>query len=265
MTINPLPWLGAVGALASALVAVPAIADPWTMPAGKGRVIVTAIYSQASRTFDDQGKAQQAPDYDQYQVYFQGEYGVTDDLTLLATPSLRRVTVQNGDDSSGLGYTQLGARYRLFNRDGFVVSAQASEYIPGVRRRDRVAQIGSTDFQTDLRAQIGYSFKIGRVDAFASADGGYRFRGDGQPNEIHGDFTLGIHATKRLLLVGNSFNTWSDGAGSQVPAYRYNSIYAGAAYDLSDHVTLQLGGLTTASGRNALRERGIYTGVWIKF
>jgi protein XagA len=174
--------------------------------------------------------------------------------------------VQNGDNSFGLGYTEVGARYKVADTTNFVFSLQASAFIPGQKRSDRVAQIGSTDAQFDLRAQAGYSFDIAGVKGFASADGAYRFRTRNMPNEIHGDFTLGIHATKKLLFMASSYNTWSDGPGRNgFPSYRYSSVYAGGVYDLTNHLSVQLGGLATVSGRNALRERGIYTGFWVKF
>ncbi|MGY4399004.1 hypothetical protein ACVWZA_004216 [Sphingomonas sp. UYAg733] len=264
--MNPGLWLRLLPAFLAVFASAEAQAGPWTMPAGDGRVIVTAIYSHADKTFDGNGDARNAPVYDQYQAYFQAEYGLTDDLTLLLAPSLRRVTVENGDSSTGLGYTELGARYKLLDRNGLVFSLQGTAFIPGVKRRDVVAQIGSTDPQYDARAQVGYGFKIGKTDAFISADGGYRYRAGDQPNEIHSDVTFGVHATKRLMFIANSYNTWSDGRGRNIfPSYRYSNIYAGGVYDLSDRVSLQLGGLATVSGRNALRERGIYTGLWVRF
>jgi protein XagA len=253
--------MAAVACLPSA-----AHADAWTMPAGEGRTIITGIYSHAGDSFDNRGHAFNANDYNQYNVYFQTLYGLTDNLSLLATPSIRRVTVENGQDSFGLGYTELGARYKVADGSHFVVSVQASAFIPGKKRNDIAAQIGSTDGQYDIRAMAGTSFRIGKLDAFASAEGAYRFRSGDEPNEYHGDFTLGVHATRRLLFLANSYNTWSDGRGQGIfPAYRYSTVYAGAVYDLTRHVSLQLGGIATVSGRNALRERGVYTGFWIKF
>ena len=260
-------WSVVIGAVL-AMAAMPADvrAAAWTMPAGQGRTIITGIYSHSGDSFDAGGNAYNANDYNQYQVYFQTEYGLTDNLTLLATPSLRRVTVQNGDDSFGLGYTELGARYKVAGGGNFVFSVQATGFIPGKKRRDVVVQIGSTDPQYDLRAQIGYAFDVAGVQGFTIAEGAYRFRSGDEPNEVHGDFTLGVHASKRLLLLASSYNTWSDGRGPGIfPAYRYSSVYAGAVYDLTDHVSVQLGGLATATGRNALRERGVYSGFWIKF
>jgi protein XagA len=257
------------GCVAAACAVVPATAAgaaAWTLPAGEGRTIVTGIYSHSGDNFDANGHAFNANNYNQYNVYFQTEYGLTDNLTLLATPSLRRVTVQNGDDSFGLGYTEVGARYKVADTSHLVFSLQASAFIPGQKRSDRVAQIGSTDAQFDMRAQVGYSFDIAGVSGFASAEGAYRVRTRDMPNEVHGDFTLGLHATKKLLFLASNYNTWSDGAGRNgFPFYRYSSVYAGGVYDVTRHLSVQLGGIATVSGRNALRERGVYTGFWVKF
>jgi outer membrane receptor for ferric coprogen and ferric-rhodotorulic acid len=254
-----------LAAIATGLMPAAAYADAWTMPAGQGRTIVTGIYSHAGDSFDDHGHAFNANDYNQYNVYFSTEYGLTNNLTLLATPSLRRVTVQNGKDSFGLGYTEVGARYKVAGGGNFVVSLQSTVLIPGQRRDDIAAQIGSTDTQIDTRVQAGYSFKIGNLDGFTIAQAGYRLRSRGEPNEVHADVTLGLHLTKKLMLLATDYNTVSDGTGSRYPSYRYSTAYAGAVYDLTDHLSLQLGGIATVSGRNALRERGVYTGVWIKF
>jgi protein XagA len=254
-----------LAAIATGLLPAAAHADGWTMPAGQGRMIVTALYSHAGDSYDAHGHAFNANDYNQYNVYFSTEYGLTDNLSLLATPSLRRVTVQNGQDSFGLGYTELGARYKVAGGGDWVVSLKSTVFVPGKRRDDIPAQIGSTDVQEDTRVEVGKAFKILGIEGYSIAEGGYRFRSRGEPNEFHGDLQIGLHLTKRLMAQVNNYNTFSDGAGSRYPSYRYSSVYAGGVYDLTSHVAVQLGGLATVSGRNALRERGVYTGLWIKF
>lgn len=256
-------WL-VTASLGAALLPGAAVAGPgpWTMPAGKGRVIATAIYSHASKSFDDDGDARSAPDYDQYQLYLLGEYGLTDDLTVFANPNFGSIDVENEPSSTGVGFVEVGGRYRLVQRGGFVASAQASAIIPGHSRGDRVAQIGNTAMQYDLRGQMGYGWAGG----FASVEGGYRWRGGIEPNEIHLDLTTGVRAAPRLQLIGNLYNTRSDGAGRNgFPSYRYHNAFAGAVYDVSESIAVQVGGLATVSGRNALRERGLFTGAWLKF
>lgn len=253
-------------AAAAAFFASAASANPWPMPEGEGRVILTGVYSHADKIFDSSGKSREAPDYDQLVAYFLTEYGLTDNLTLVANPALKKIDIEDDKDHFGLENVELGARYRLFQNGNWVVSAQASAFVPGTSRNARIAQIGGSDFQAEGRLQAGYGFTMGTLGGFTALEGAYRFRSGDPPNEYHLDATLGVHATKRLLVIGNLFNTWSDGRGSNgFPSYRYSNLYAGGVYDVSKRLSLQLGGLATLSGRNALRERGLYTGFWIKF
>ncbi|RZL84215.1 MAG: hypothetical protein EOP66_03105 [Sphingomonas sp.] len=257
-------WLaGGAAAVILAAWAGPAAAQAFTQDEGHGRVITSLLWSTSNKGFDDDGKVVDIADYQKTEVYFLAEYGLTDDLTLLVTPSLRNVSVDSGSDSSGFGYTDVGARYALVRSGGLVISAQGLARFPGQKRRDVLAQVGSTDMEYDLRGQAGYSFSTG---SFAILEGGYRLRSGEPPNAFNIDATLGIRAAPRLLLLASSYNTISDGRGRGVFApYRYHNVYLSGAYDVSRHVTVQLGVSGTVAGRNALRERGLVGGVWYRF
>lgn len=267
MNAARLEFILVLAAASIALSATRAHANGWTLPKGEGRLIATAIYSNSGKGFDAEGDVVAMADYGKSELYLQTEYGLSDALTLIVTPSLRRVTIEGpGDDSFGLGYTDLGARYRLAQGKSHVLSLEGSVRIPGQKRRDNIAQIGSTDFEYDLRAQAGLSFALAGMQGFAIGEGGYRFRAGEPPNEYHADLTLGLRPAKKLLLLATSYNTWSDGVGrSGFPGYRYSNLYAGAVYDLSKRLSLQFGGLATLNGENALRERGVFGGVWLNF
>jgi protein XagA len=243
--------------------AVPAAAQAFTQAEGKGRVISSVIYSRSTRGFDDDGHVRDIPDYEKLEVYLLGEYGVTDALTLLATPSFRDVQVRGEEDSTGLGFTDFGARYRVAAGGRFTLAVQGLVRIPGQTRRDRLAQVGQTDMEYDLRAQGAVTFKGGH---FAIVEGGYRWSSGDPPDQVNIDATLGVRATPRLLLLASTYNSLSDGAGRDIfRPYRYHNAYFSAAYDLSPAVTLQVGALGTMAGRNALRERGAFGGVWFRF
>lgn len=256
-----------VGLIAAATIAsAPAAANPWAMPKGEGRVIATGIYSHADKIFDGDGNSAEAADYDQLMAYFLTEYGLTDDLTLVANPGVKKIDIEGGDEHFGLDSVELGARYRLWHDERWVVSAQATAFVPGSTRDDQIAQIGGSDFQFESRLLAGHGFNLGGLGGFASLEGAYRWRNGDAPNEVHVDMGLGLHASKRVTVIGNLFNTWSDGRGRNgFPSYRYSNLYAGAVVDVSKRFSLQLGGLATLTGRNALRERGIYSGFWLRF
>lgn len=254
---------------AAALCLLPATgasAAGWTMPAGEGRIITNGFFSNSDKAFDDRGKAVDIPDYRKTEVYALAEYGITDDLTLIVTPSFRDVSVRRGSDSSGLGYTDIGARYRLTGSPTSVLSVQAVARIPGKRREDNLAQVGNTDAEYDLRAQYGTSFGGADRGGFLIVEGGYRIRTDDPPNEFRADVTLGYRPTSRLLLLGSVFSTISDGSGRGIfGKHRYHNLYASGVYDVSPRVALQLGAMGTIDGRNALRERGLFAGLWFRF
>lgn len=238
-------------------------AQAFTQPEGEGRVIATVIYSHSDKAFDDEANSFDIADYEKTEIYLLGEYGVTDDLTLLVTPSFRAVSIDGGDDDSGLGFLDLGARYRIVESDDYVLSVQGTVRIPGSERWNGFAQVGQTDTEIDIRAQGGASFGDGN---FAILEVGYRFRTGDPPDEFHVDATLGLRVAPRWLFIANSFNVISNGAGEGIfPEQRYHNIYASAAYEASPRLTFQLGGLATVAGRNALRERGVFAGAWFRF
>jgi protein XagA len=254
-------------ALATLALPVPALASGWTQQKGHGQVIVTGVYSNSTRGYDGDGNVVDIDDYEKTEAYLLVEYGLTDDLTVIANPSFRHVGIDGAsDNTTGLGYTEVGARYRLFEGDGWVLSLQGTARIPGARRRDSLAQVGSTDAEYDLRALVGKGFRLGGMDAFVDVQGSYRLRDGDPPNEVHADATFGVRTSERMQILVQSFNTLSDGAGEGVfRSYRYHNAQVSAVYDVSDRVSIQLGGLATLGGQNALRERGIVTGLWFSF
>jgi len=253
----------AAGMIVTGLGMGTAHADPFVEAKGQGRVIISAIHTESSRGFDNNGNVSDIPDYDQNQIYVQAQYGLTDDLTILLTPSYRDVDVKGGDSTSGLGYTDVGARYRLAYGDNWIVSAQGLVRIPGKKRADRIAQVGNTDAEYDLR--IGGAYTMG--PAFVSAEGGYRLRAGDPPNEFHADFVIGGHVAPKVMLLGTMLNTFSDGKGRNIfnQSYRYGDVYLSSVYEVNEKLSLQAGFTGTIYGKNALRQRGPFIGLWYSF
>lgn len=258
---------------AACLAALPAAAQsdvrlPADTPAeSRGQMIATFYYSNSEQGFDADGNRIDIPDYRKLELYLLTEYRATDDLTLVVTPSFRDVAVEGaGDDSSGLGYTDLGARYRLAHGAGWSLAAQGTVRIPGDRRRDVLAQVGSTDAEYDLRMRGLYGFAVGEDSGFVDVQGAYRLRDGDPPNEYHLDVTLGYRPVPSLLVMAQSFSTFSDGRGSGVfDRYRYHNVQLSAVQQVARGVSLQAGWMGTLGGENALRERGAFGGVWLSF
>lgn len=243
--------------------AAPAAAGVFLRPEGTGRIIMTAIHTNSPRGFDDRGQVVDIADYKQDQLYVNAEYGVTSSLTAIFTPSYRGVSVEGGDSTKGLGYTDIGGRYRLLQSGGFLVSGQALLRIPGKRRADRAAQIGSTSTDVDLRLGAAY----GTQSFFTSGEAGYRLRSGDLPNEYHLDATFGVRPAPKFLLIASSYNTFSDGEGRGVfnDSYRYGDLFLSGVVEVNPAISLQAGYTATIYGKNALRQRGPTVGLWINF
>jgi len=253
-------------ALGLALAAPPAWASAWTLPQGQGQAIVTGVHSHSDKGFDTDGEVIDIADYTKDELYLLVEYGVTDALTVIVNPSIRHVSAEGGEETSGFGYTELGARYRLAQGGRFVASVQGSARIPGERRRDSLAQVGTSGMEYDVRGLVGTGFELGGAPGFVDLQGGYRVREGGPPNEFRLDATLGIRPAPRVQLFAQSFSTFSDGAGGAAyPAYRYHNAYLSGVYELNANWSVQLTGLATLGGENALRERGVSAGLWYRF
>lgn len=237
-------------------------------PAGPdGQVIATFYYSNSESGFDGDGDKIDIADYRKIELYLLAEYKVSDDLTLVLTPSFRDVSVEgSGDDSSGLGYFDIGLRQRLASGRDWSFAVQGTARIPGKGRRDSLAQVGNTDAEYDLRGRFIRSFAVGPDSGFVDLQGSYRFRDGDPPNEMHADITAGFRPKSDLLVLAQSFNTFSDGRGQGIfDSYRYHNVQLSLVQDISPGVALQLGALATLAGENALRERGIFGGVWVNF
>ena len=265
----------AVVALALTVPSLGVQANPFNFDQGDGRVIVSGFYTASPKQFDNNGHVYNASNYSQFNVYALGEYGLTDKLNLIITPSFRSVQIEGpGNNSTGLGYTDLGARYQIAKSSHWVFDLQGIVRLPGTGRSVGIAQIGNNDTQYDLRALGGYTFG----QSFVTLEGSYRLRSGRPPNEVHADLTFGTRPTPKLLLLASVYNTISDGKGSDRPIvnvggstfsydykYRYHDALVSAVYSVTPRMAVQLGATATIAGRNALRQRGPVLGLWYKF
>jgi hypothetical protein len=260
---------------AAALLLMAALAAPWqatagawTQPQGSTLFIGTATFTDANEGLRDGFKTRSLPDYRKLETALLIEHGVTDWLTAIATPTLRwtRVGSPASDSFFGLGYTDLGARVRLWRDDSSVLSVQAVGRIPGAADDSAPAEIGNTDPELDLRVLFGRGFSAGGRPAFVNVEGAYRLRAEEPPNEFRADLTFGIQPAERWLLLAQSFTVVSDGAGQRpFDDYWYTKAQFSAVHELWPGLSLQVGVVTTYAGHNALRETGALIGIWRQF
>ncbi|WP_456775072.1 hypothetical protein [Bradyrhizobium sp. USDA 4369] len=248
--------------------ASPALAGAWTLDAGTGALVFTGTAMQSTRVFDSNSRLRPIPRYGKNEAQVLIEYGLTDWLTAMVQPSLQNVDIAApiGAQRSGLGYTDIGARARIWSDSAWVVSAQATVRIPGTFDRTNPAATGYTDHEIELRGLAGYSFEAGTLPAFVDLQVAQRYRLGGPPDEFRADVTFGVRPADKWLLLTQSFNVVSEGAGNwRFGSFAYHKFQLSAVYAITPALSLQLGGYTTYWGRNALQENGLVLGAWYKF
>ena len=194
--------LGRVLAVGLMVSPTAAFAGAWTLDAGQGIAIVTGTPSQADKAFDGSGNLQSIPRYSKDELQALIEYGATDWFTLMLAPSLQHVDIGAPFDAqrTGLGYTDIGGRMRVWNNNSWVLSAQTTFRMPGTFDKSNVAAIGYTDPEVDVRGLFGYSFAAGAWPAFVDVQVAQRFRIGGPPDEFRTDVTLGLPAARSVAL-----------------------------------------------------------------
>jgi hypothetical protein len=248
--------------------ATAAFAGAWTLDEGTGQLLVTSTAMQASTLFSTGNALQPIPHYNKDESQALIEYGVTNWFTAMFAPSLQHVDIDPpfAGARSGLGYTDIGGRARIWSDASWVVSGQVVFRIPGTFDNTNPAAIGYTDPEVDLRGLVGYSFKAGTLPAFVDVEVAQRFRIGGPPDEFRTDVTFGIHPADKWLLLAQSFNVTSEGAGTWgFGSFGYYKLQLSAVYEVTTSLSLQLGGYSTYWGRNALQENGLVVGAWYKF
>jgi hypothetical protein len=106
-------------------------AGAWLMPPGDGQVIADTFFSDSTYAFDANGHLIPVPSYRKFELGSYIEYGLTNWLTLVASPSYDRI--QNpppGQSYNGLGESEIAARVGLYRTDTSVLSLQAGLRTP---------------------------------------------------------------------------------------------------------------------------------------
>ncbi|MCQ8783444.1 hypothetical protein [Mangrovibrevibacter kandeliae] len=258
--------LAALLLTAAAAEAGPAVAGAWTLPVGRGQVIVGLLASQATSGFDAAGVAEKRARYRKRELSAYAEYGVFDGFTAIGRGEYRQV--DEGDPvaqtASGLGYTDFGARVRVWHDGATVLSAEVTARMTADDAGGSPALSGSADGELDLRGLYGRAFAVGGWPGFVDLQLAYRLRGGAQPDELRSDLTFGVRPRPDLLLLAQGFGTFAVTDASE-SAYSYEKLQVSAVYDLDSRISLQLGGVATVAGTDALRERGLVAAVWYRF
>ncbi len=243
-----------------------AFAGAWTLPPGEGQIIATVLgWTGAGQPY---GSGAGAPRESRADAAAYGEYGIFDRLTLFGQISTERyaLTAPGADAYLGLDYTQLGLRGKLWSNDDWVVSVEASGFLPGAREGSRTAQAGNTGGAAEARALVGRNFALFGTPAFLDAELGYRFRAAGPPDEWHGDVTIGLKWAPEWMGMLQAFNVVSVKAThAEFPAWSSRVAELSFVHRLDEHWSIQVGAFTSFAPVKTNSESGVLAAVWRRF
>ncbi len=242
----------------------PAAAGAWTLGQGEGLAIVTVGGSEARGAFADNRRRAPVSGFRKAEIQVLAEYGITDRFTLRGRTELRHLSFETQDDETGLGVSEIGGRFRLLQRGGFVASAEANLRIAEADPALDPGGAGLLVGEIEGRLLAGYGFTLAGLPAYVDAQGAYRAAGATSADEVRGDLTLGLRPRPDLLVLAQSFSVVglpTDG----LEGYDQHKLQLSAVYDLTPAVAVQAGGWGAVAGRNALDERGLIAALWLKF
>jgi hypothetical protein len=257
----------AVLCVASAIAFAPTLgeAGAWTEPQGQGLMIATFWgWTGAGAPWGgDPAVKQNRADL---QIY--AEYGLNDQWTIFGQMAIERYQISPPTSSlySGLDYSDLGFRAKLWASGPWIVSGEATLMLPGAWNPVSPAQAGNTGGAADWRMLGGYSFAIGSAPGFVDLEFGYRVRTAGPPDEWHLDATIGVKPTPGMILMLQDFFVVSmPSTDPSFSAWRQNVVEASLVLPLWDRWQAQVGWFTTTLAAKTNTERGAELALWRTF
>ena len=257
---------GATLALALTLAApVAALAGAWTEPQGSGLLIETLFgWTGAGAPWGDNPAVKQ--NREDAQTYV--EYGVTNELTIFGQTALERYALSPPTQNTytGLDYSDIGLRAKLWSTGNWVFSAEATLFAPGAHNGAAPAQAGDTGGAGEARLLAGTNFTVGSTPAFFDGEFGWRLRTGGPPDEWHGDLTLGLKPAPGVLVMIQDYTTVSGAsANAEFPAWRTSVLEASVVIALGDRWSVQLGLFTSVWAVKTNTQHGVAVAVWRTF
>lgn len=262
------PFLVALAAAALALLQPGGVRDAgagaWTLADGDALVIATAGGSQARGAFADNRRRAPVSGFRKAEIQVLAEYGVTDRFTVRGRTELRHLRFEARGAETGLGVSEIGGRYRLVQRGGFVASGEANLLLAEPDPSLDPGGAGLLEGVVEGRLLGGYGFTLAGRSVFAEIQGAYRAAGGGAADELRADLTLGVRPRPDLLLLAQSFSVVGLPKGG-LDGFDQHKLQLSGVYDVTPAVAVQAGGWSAVAGRNALDEHGLLAALWLKF
>lgn len=237
----------------------------WTKGKGKGYFKLSSWYLQSDEHFNDEGDKSPLTTRGVFNVNLYGEYGLTDQVDLVAyipffvrsfqnksVSATRGNTLTEGAALNSFGDTDLGVRYSVYKSDKLAISSTLKFGIPlgdteGGNER-AVLQNGDGEFNQHLQVDVGFPFSIGVSNAYAKTHLAYNHRTEGFSDELYYGGEMGVQFLSKLWLIGrvavleSTRNGSLGDAGSMNGSIFANNIeYTSLGVELAYYITQKAG------------------------
>jgi len=247
-----------------------AFAGAWNQRAGEGQVISTSAWGHASQIFDDDYNAIPLRGFTKSETRLYIEQGVTDWLTFVGNGGFQTLNFRDGDsrfDFEGLDDIEIGAQLKTYSREGLATSVRLS-YVIDSRLDNQVIDILSGGDKFEARGLIGQSRETLLGDFFYDAQIALRTEAFDKVDQTQAALTLGYKPTQRWLLMVQSYAIVSAAEtvdGFRVPEQLEVSSHISIARQFKPGRYIQLGAGQTIFGRNIVKERSLFIGLWTEY
>ena len=253
-------------ALALALTATAAHAGAWTLRRGETQTFVASTFTYGDHGFDEDGELVTVPEYRKFGLSAALEYGLRPWVTAIVRGELLEESIEQevsetliAPVSQNFASVAGGARVRLFRGPTWVVSTEVTAFSGGFTTAG--AGKPSDGPALEVRVLGGYGTTVFGRNAYLDGQVAYRTRFDeGEADEVRVDLTAGVEVLPNWALLGQTFSTFE--LGGEGEESQYHKVSASVVRTVTDRLRVEVGGVATVAGRNALQEFGGRIGFW---
>lgn len=263
-----------VGAASSAC--QEAFAGAWTLEPSRAQMILTGAYSSSNVLINGQGQTLSIQNFTKNDSRIYLEFGLTENLMMIGQGGYQFIDFQGaGSEISFAGFdeTKLGLQYQIKKTPNSATSLSAS-YVADGGLDDPRLDLGGRNNEIELKALYGRSgtFKSRKklkLDWFYDVQLGTRFdlKSDNL-SQWHIGLTLGVKPGQKWMGLAQLYGLRSReqvNQGFTVPRSHQGKLELSLAYQIKPGQYVQFGAMQTLTGRNVVRETGLFTGIWRKF
>jgi hypothetical protein len=259
-------------------------AGAWTQKANGGFYKLGVRYISATNYYDKEGKKNEIPKLTNLFLSLYSEYGATDQLTIIANLSVLEsikiedqeyngILVSKGSSNSGLADSEIGARYRIWQGEGSLLSTELFLGIPIGNSKNRMGlNTGDGEFNQILNILYGKSFYP--LPSYLSAQVGFNNRNAGFSDEIKYAIEIGYNLYPSILLAlkihgvetleNGSKNVLGGMYGLHSNNQKYLAFGPELSYSFANSMGFAIGFESAANAANVLSAIAYSIGIYFK-